>query len=338
MQEPQVVVRPGRPATLSTPEFTDCVEAASWLARHRPVLRQALDRHGAVFLRGLPMRGSEDFAVLRDVLFDQRAKYREKATPRTDYGDDVFSSTDLPPAQRIRMHNENSYTLTFPGTLLFGCLVAPVEGGATPVADVRAVLRALPSELVERFRRAGWCLTRNYGPHLALDWRTALAATSQKAVQDYCAANMIACEWGENDTLRTTQVRPAVIRHPSTGDEAWFNHAAFWNEWSLDPDIREVLVEELGPDGLPFNTALGDGTALTASEVATLNAAYDAAVVREPWQVGDVMVVDNILAAHGRDPFRGDRRIVVAMGDPMALSDCAPGSLVLPAPTATLAG
>ncbi|MFJ1764727.1 TauD/TfdA family dioxygenase [Amycolatopsis sp. NPDC088138] len=338
MHEPQTVVRPGKPAAITTPEFTDPVEAASWLARYRPALRQALDRHGALLLRGLPMRDPEDFAVLRDALFEQRAEYREKATPRTDYGDEVFSSTDLPPAQRIRMHNENSYTLTFPGTLLFGCLVAPEEGGATPVADVRAVLRALPPELVDRFRRAGWCLTRNYGPHLSLDWRTALAVTDREAVLGYCAANVIACEWGPDDALRTTQVRPALIRHPSTGDEVWFNHAAFWSEWSLDPEIREVLVDELGRDGLPFNTALGDGKALTESEVAALNEAYDVAVVRESWQVGDVMVVDNLLAAHGRDPFRGDRRIVVAMGDPVGLRDCSPGSLVLPAPTAALAG
>ncbi|WP_242483143.1 TauD/TfdA family dioxygenase [Streptomyces sp. HSG2] len=132
------VTEPGAPVTAVFDGVSDGAAAAGLLAARRGDLRSVLDRHGALFLRGLPVHTAEDFALVRDALFAERAKYQEKATPRSDFGDDVFSSTDLPPAQSIRMHNENSYTLTFPGTLLFGCLTAPEEGGA--VADVRKVL------------------------------------------------------------------------------------------------------------------------------------------------------------------------------------------------------
>jgi hypothetical protein len=316
------IIEPGAPATaLADPRGQ---LAAAWLAEHRAPLREALLGHGAVFLRGLPVRSTQDFAAARDALFGSRAAYREKATPRSDFGEGVYSSTDLPPAQPIRPHNENSYTLSFPGLLLFGCLAAPAEGGATPVADVRSVLSNLPTALVDRFRRTGWRLERGYYEHISLGWRTAFALDTREGVERYCAAHAIGYAWDEQDGLHTVQVRSATLRHPLTGQEVWFNHTAFWSEWSLDAAIREVLLDEFGQGGLPFRTSLGDGTPLTSEDVALLNDAYERATVRRRWEPGDLLLVDNILCAHARDPLRGEREIVVAMGEPWSLDECAP--------------
>ncbi|MGW4348996.1 TauD/TfdA family dioxygenase [Streptomyces sp. NPDC004690] len=313
----------GAPPLVVTPELPALADALDWLRSVDDDLRAAARTHGSLYLRGLPVCDVQNFGAVRDLLVPQRTPYREKATPRHSYGDDVFSSTDLPPAQPIRMHNENSYTLDFPGTLVFCCLTAPAEGGATPVADCRAVLRELPDHMVRRMRATGWALRRNYSDLVSLDWRTAFAADRAEQVEAYCAENLIAARWSGDD-LSTSQVRAGVITHPHTGDEVWFNHMAFWNSWSLDEEIRESLVDEFGPDGLPFETSFGDGEPLTKDDLATLNAAYAAATVRRSWQPGDVMVVDNILTAHGREPFRGERRIVVAMGDPVSVRDCLP--------------
>lgn len=318
-------VRPGHPALTRAPGTAGLDEACQWLKEAEPELRSALLEHGAVFVRGLPVASSEDVALVRDILIPRRTPYREKATPRSDFGNGVFSSTDLPPAQAIRMHNENSYTLTFPGLLLFACLVAPAEGGATPVADCRKVLRDLPPGLVRRMRTAGWTLTRNYTGLVSLDWPTAFGTENRDEVAAYCADNHIGWRWLPDGTLRTRQLRPGIITHPRAGAEVWFNHVAFWSEWSLDTDIRAALIEEFGPDGLPFSTGFGDEAPLAEPDVAALNAAYAAATVREAWQPGDVMLVDNLLSAHGRDPFRGDRKIAVAMGEPVGLLDCQPG-------------
>src|SRR4051794_29200934 len=188
-------VRPGVPATAEVSGLENLDSAVEWLDRIAPQLRTALHEHGAVYLRGLPIVDVESFGQVRDALMPARTPYREKATPRSDFGNGVFSSTDLPAAQRIRMHNENSYTLTFPGLLMFACLVAPPEGGATPVADCRRVLAELPPALVAKMRATGWLLNRSYSEHISTDWRTAFAAETTADVEAYCAENLITCRW-----------------------------------------------------------------------------------------------------------------------------------------------
>jgi hypothetical protein len=79
-----------------------------------------------------------------------------------------------------------------------------------------------------------------------------------------------------------------------------------------------------GADGLPFNTRFGGGDRIGEEVVELLNEVYEAHTVREPWQAGDLMLVDNIRMAHSREPFEGPREVVVGMADPVQLTDCAP--------------
>ncbi len=317
----------GKPVVVQTPAGADLETAVAWLNTHRASIQAELHRSGAVLLRGLPVSDAATFAAARDALIQRRAGYKEKATPRTDFGEGVFSSTDLPAVQPIRLHNENSYTLDFPGVLLFGCVIAPEEGGATTVGDMREALRLLPPELVERFARAGWLLVRNYSELAGLPWYKTFATEDKAVAEAYCEENTVGYEWvEEDDSMITRQRRSAIVTHPATGEKTWFNHFAFWNSRTLDPDVREVLVETYGDDGLPFNTYLGDGTRLTDAEVDAINDVYDRVTVRETWQQGDLMLVDNILCAHGREAYKGDRKILVAMGEPVALADCAPAT------------
>jgi len=298
--------------------------AVRWLESNRGEIRRLLDVYGALYVRGLPITNVTEFGRIRDMLIRSRASYREKATPRSEFGDDVYSSTDFPRSEMIRAHNENSYTLSFPGTLIFCCLDAADEGGATPVVDVRRVLRSIPESLVDKFRSVGWGLTRNYVDLIGLNWQTAFGTDNPADVAIYCDRNRIAYSWSDNGWLRTTQRRSALITHPRTGDEVWFNHVAFWSEWSLGADVREALTDGFGRENLPFNTSFGDGSLIGPDEHRIIEQAYERESVRESWQPGDLLIVDNLLAAHGREPFTGSRNILVAMGDPIDLAQCAP--------------
>jgi alpha-ketoglutarate-dependent taurine dioxygenase len=208
--------------------------------------------------------------------------------------------------------------------MLFACLRAPTGGGATPVAGSPAVLQALPKELVERFERVGWLLIRNYHEDIGASLAEAFGSDDRRAVEGYCRAHAIRFEWQADGSLRTWQRRSAVVRHPLTGRRCWFNQIAFLNEWTMAPDLREYLVEVYGAEGLPFNTRYGDGDPIGEDVVHAINAVYDSNTVREPWQAGDLLLVDNLGAAHGREPFEGPREVLVAMADAVQVADLSP--------------
>lgn len=319
-----VIQQPHAPLIIEVKPFGDSREAMRWLEASRDALRHLLLKHGHFMIRGLSITSSEDFVEVRDIMVAERASYNEKATPRSKYGDDIFSSTDMPASHTIQLHNENSYTLKFPGILLFCCLEASDTGGATTVANVREVLARIPPQLVERFRHHGWLLKRNYYPRLGLPWTVAFDTTDKQVVERYCANNLIGARWMPGDILQTTQRRTAIITHPQTQEEIWFNHVAFWSKWSLPEQSRAMLIDSFGDDGLPFDTAMGNGELLSEQEVRMLQDAYASAQCRESWRRGDILLVDNILSAHGREAFTGRRKILVAMGEPVAIDLCKP--------------
>lgn len=300
-----------------------------WLTEHAEPLRAQLHRSGHLHLRGLPLHNAADFTLARDLLVRRPAdQRREESTLRTDFGGGVFSATDLPPAQRIRLHNEDSYSTVVPGLLLFTCRTAAESGGATTLGDVRAVLDALAPELVERFRERGWLVVRTFQPGLGISWQRAFGTDDPATAEEYCARLDLSCERLSGGRLRTAGLRSTTLRHPETGHELWFNHIAVFNEWTHDPEVRELLLESCGPDGLPQNTYYGDGEPIEADVVAELNRGYDEAMIRVDWRPGDLLVVDNLRCAHGREPFTGTREVLVAMGDPVDVRTCSPSGRV----------
>lgn len=222
------------------------------------------------------------------------------------------------------MHHELSYRLEFPGLMLFACLTAPADGGATGVADAAKVLQALPAGLVTRFEQEGWLLTRSYNDEIGASLSESFGTDDRGAIESYCRANAIEFAWQPDGALRTTQRRSAVVRHPVTGLRCWFNQIAFLNEWTLAPEVREYLVDIYGAEGLPFNTRFGNGDPIGEDVVRLLNGVYEANTAREPWQAGDLMIVDNIRTAHSRDPYEGPREVLVGLADAVRLPDCRP--------------
>src|SRR6059036_2907065 len=315
-----VDVRPGKPPMLRADATGD---APRWAAEHRDALRAAVVEHGSLLVRGLRLGDGADIeAVFRRL--GSLMTEKEAFAARQSYAHGVYSSSKWPPNQPMCMHHELSYAFEFPGLLLLACLVAPTDGGATPVADSPTVLRALPTELVERFERVGWLLIRNYNDDIGASLAEAFGTDDRRAIESYCRANAIKFEWQPDGALRTWQRRSAVVHHPLTGQRCWFNQIAFLNEWTMDPEVREYLVDIYGEDGLPFNTRFGNGDPIGADVVQLIDEVYEANTTRERWQAGDLFLVDNIRTAHARESFEGPREVVVAMADAVHLADCSP--------------
>src|SRR5207244_872248 len=315
-----VDLRPGKPPML---RVEAAGEAARWAAEHRNALRAFVAEHGSLLVRGLGLRDATETEAVFRRLGSLMAE-REAFAPRRRYSEGVYSSSKWPPNQHMCMHHELSYALEFPSLMMFACLTAPTDRGTTPVADSPSVLQALPGELVERFERVGWLLIRNYNGEIGASVAETFGTDDRRGVESYCRANAIEFQWQSDGTLRTRQRRNAVLRHPRTGQRCWFNQIGFLNEWSMEPEVREYLVDIYGEDGLPFNTRFGNGDPIGADVVAAIDEVYEAHTARERWQAGDLMLVDNVRTAHGRDEFEGSREVLVAMADAVHLVDSSP--------------
>ena len=97
----------------------------------------------------------------------------------------------------------------------------------------------------------------------------------------------------------------------------WFNHATFFHISTLVPVIRDALLMQFEEEELPNNTYYGDGSPIEPEVLEALRDIYEKEQVLFPWQQGDIMLLDNMLSSHGRSPFKGERKIVAGMAQPM---------------------
>ncbi len=296
---------------------TEGINLVQWAREARRNISEQLARHGGILFRGFTVKSAADLEQVVEAVAGRSLEYRERSSPRSRITGNIYTSTDYPSGQSIFVHNENSYQQSWPLMLFFFCETAPQSGGETPIADCRNVLRRISAPVKERFRRKGWMYVRNFGDGFGLDWQVVFQTTDRSAVEEHCRRNGIETEWKEKNRLRTRAVRPAIARHPRTGDEVWFNHATFFHVTTLEPTIRQALLAEFGGDDLPTNTFYGDGSPIEASVLDELREAYRQETVTFPWRKGDVLLLDNMLAAHGRAPYTGARNILVGMAEPI---------------------
>jgi len=277
-----------------------------------------LDKCGALLFRGFGVDSALKLsrvanAVTRDVI-----NYTEQSSPRKALGLQVYTSTEHPADQEIALHTEQSYTLSWPLRIWFACSVRAGSGGATPLADTRKVLARISQSTRSRFAELGVQYIRNYRRPFGLPWQQAMGVDTKADAEAFCASRDIRHEWKDDGTLRTWQVRPAIRRHPRTGEEVWFNHAWIFNSHSMEASIGNAINATFpDPTERPTHTRFGDGTEIPEEMLLEVGAAYAAEAQRFLWESGDALLIDNMLVAHGRDSFHGRREILVAMAEPM---------------------
>lgn len=294
------------------------VDLMAWAASNRELLDEKLKQHGGILFRGFGFEGPENLEAFIRAASGQSLEYRERSSPRTAVQGNIYTSTDYPADQPIFLHNENSYQKEWPQKIFFLCKTAPSKGGETPIADVRKVLARIDPEIRDRFARRGWMYVRNFGDGFGLSWQTVFQTTDKEAIGHHCKDKGIEAEWKDGDRLRTRAVRTALARHPKTGELVWFNHATFFHVSTLSPAVRDALLEEFEEGELPANTYYGDGSPIEPEVMEHLREAYRAETVSFPWQKGDLLMLDNMLVAHGRAPYSGPREILVGMAEPVS--------------------
>jgi alpha-ketoglutarate-dependent taurine dioxygenase len=290
------------------------VDLPTWAARHRAELEQELYRYGALLFRGFDVSMPDGFRAFADGMSDLM-EYLYRSTPRTNLAPRIYTSTEYPPERAIPPHCEVSYQRDWPMKLFFGCEIPPESGGRTPLAEVAEVTGRIDPEIRRAFAARKVMYVRNYGTGADLPWQTVFQTADPREVERFCAEQDIQVEWLPGGNLRTRQVCQGMAVHPVTGQTLWFNQAHLFHVSSLDEELREALLALYGEENLPRNAYYGDGSPLEEEVLEHIRQAFEQVTLSFPWQRGDILMLDNMLVSHAREPYAGKRKILAAMGD-----------------------
>lgn len=300
-----LIVEPNKNTT-----WQDCINEIHQLVGYQ------LHKVGGFLFRGFTIKHAEDFNDFSRSFGHELLSYDYASTPRSEVSRGVYTSTEYPAHQVIPLHNEQAYTLNWPLKIWFHCITASEQGGETPIADSRKVYQKISSEVRKRFNQYGLLYVRNYGNGLDLPWQKAFGTDDKAQVEKFCHQNQIEFTWKEDGELHTRQICQAVAKHPVTDEMIWFNQAHLFHISNLDANIRETLISIVGEENLPRNVYYGDGSPIEDETLNHIRQVLQECQIIFPWQDGDIMMLDNMLTAHGRSTFSGNRKIIVAMAEP----------------------
>jgi len=309
------ITRPpeGKTLPLILEPLIEDLDHLSWVEANKPLLEERLEEHGALLFRGFATSEVGDFQALASRLTS--GLYGDYGDlPRSDT-EKVYGVTPYPPDGTILFHNESSHMHQWPMRQLFYCHVPARSGGETPIVDCRAVYRALEPGLRDRLEQTELRYVRNFIEGVDVSWQDFFKTDDRDAVEAYCREHGIHFSWKGDNDLMTYQIAPAVATHPRTGEKVFFNQIQLHHVSCLGTELRAAMERMFPPEDLPRNVYLGDGGIITDEEVAAITELYWQHAVAFPWQQGDVLMVDNMLVAHARNPYTPPRKMYVAMGD-----------------------
>jgi len=309
-------LQPGQSLPLLVQPDVRDVDLVEWVKSNQSLIETELRKRGGILFRGFNVKSAEDFSGLTSSLCRRMMKYQERSTPRTEVAENIYTSTEYPAEQFIALHNEFSYARTWPMKIWFFCQEAAAMGGETPIADSRLVYQRMDPEVRQRFASRGVRYVRHYGSGIDLPWQTVFQTDSRAEVEAYCRQAPIEWQWLGDDRLKTWQIRQGVAAHPQTGEMVWFNQAHLFHVSNLEREVRESLVATFGEEGLPRQAWYGDGGEIEEEALAEVRRAYEEVLVEIEWRQGDVLLLDNMLVAHGRRPYSGPRKILAALAEP----------------------
>ena len=285
--------------------------------------------HGGLLLRNFPLAKVEDFAdVIKHLNLGSFVSYIGGDSPRTKIFEGIYTSTEAPPSVKIHLHNELSFVAKYPSHIYFYCDTPPVADGETLIADAKKVYQSIDPEVRERFITKGLKYYSRYyykSPFMEAinriqkghrSWIDVFETEDKKEVERLCRDNEFSYKWNINDWIEISEVRPAVLNHPVTKEVVWFNQAHLFdfnhrllNWWHyLGAKIlycrRHMRLHEV---------FFADGSKIPLQDLYHILDVLDANTIYFQWKKGDVLVLDNILAMHGRAVFAGKRRILTAM-------------------------
>lgn len=303
---------PDEPLVLVVSPGVSDLDITGWARDNREFINRELSRHGAILFRDCNVDVKKFEQLAQAVCSDLFGEYGD--LPREGVSGAIYGSTPYPADQTILFHNESSHTHRWPMKIWFHCVTAAQRGGETPIVDCRRVYQMLEPELRTLFAAKKLRYVRNYTDGLDVSWQEFFRTSDKTEVETFCRNAGIEFEWKTNG-LRTYKVCQAVATHPNTGEKVFFNQLQLHHISCLESSVRESVTALFSEEKFPRNVYFGDGTPIPDDVVAEVLRVYRQLACSFPWREGDVLLLDNMLTAHSRNPYEGSRKIVVALGE-----------------------
>jgi alpha-ketoglutarate-dependent taurine dioxygenase len=309
---------------------TDCNAFLDWTAANATDVTEQLHRAGAILMRGTPVAGVADFDRFAGTLGLGAAgfSYAGGVSPRTRLGEQVYTSTEWSPIARIGVHHEMAYSSRHPSYVLFNCVTPAPIGGSTPIFDARQVFADLDARRIAKLLDIGVRYTRFYFKRDARievlnrftkahkTWMEVFETDDADCAESKAHADGYTVSWGDDQGMTLTNDLAVVKTHPVTGERLWFNQVHNFNHhpgnvgWMAAQILRAVYVDE---SKHMHRVSYADGSPIEPELIDHLLATFRHHSKRFSWQHGDILVLDNMLSGHGRDPFVGKRRVLCVL-------------------------
>jgi alpha-ketoglutarate-dependent taurine dioxygenase len=272
-----------------------------------------LHQKGILLFRDFSINTSNDFKEFANLFINDFMDSNGEHIPLEEIKG-VFTPVSYSEEEKLLWHNENSFNMSWPLIIIFGAATPAAKGGETPVVDSRVVLANIDKDIIAEFSQKGVMYVRSHGFGFGRSWQQVYQTDDKHVLEDKLKKNNIDYEWYGSNKLITRQVRPSIVKHPITAELSWFNQAQHWHPYCLQPEVREYLLQNFRENELPRNCYFGDGTKIPNEIMQHILDVYQKFEISFQWQKGDVMVLDNVLFGHARNPYEGERKLFVTMG------------------------
>jgi hypothetical protein len=283
---------------------------------NRNAIEDTLSDTGAVKFCGVTIGEIGDFQKILDSTAEKFLSYIDGNSPRTKLSGNIYTSTEYDKTQRITMHNELSYSRQWPKKLYFCCVIPAETGGQTLIADSREILRRMDKDIVREIESRGVRYIRNLhgGKGFGPSWQATFETDDKEQLGRYCNQHGIQLVWKQDGGVTVLEHSKGIIEHYKTKEKVWFNQIDQFHPYQLGTEIYEAF--QFGyesPMDYPIYVTYGDGGVIDDEVIATVMRTIDEVTIAPAWDKNELLIVDNELTAHGRNPFIGERKVIVGL-------------------------
>lgn len=297
---------------------------------HREEIQALLTTYGALLIRGFPVDSPEDFAAtVQGILGRQPINYKGGEASRKQVVEGVYTSTEAPSQFQIPLHNELTCTDNPCSYISFYCDVAPAAGmGQTILGKTETVSQELSnhSEVWDLFNGRNLRYISRHPPEGSFfstinvthkSWQESFDTHDRDEVERICREKGFEFKW-KGDWVEVARLAPAIHETDEHFDfPFWFNQAHLYH---ANPRLRGGRMNHflasliyILHDTRQYDIEFEDGSPIPQEIIYIIYDVLEKNTIKVDWQKGDILLLDNFKAMHGRATYSGPRRILVSM-------------------------